>query len=595
MSGIMPEDNGRISESAILCARGLEGFGSGFLQSFHGRERDFLRLGHALEEFNARAAEVSREAANLAELTSGESVANASARLSSHLERLAGASESAAAGGEITNLDVIASLGVKLTEHMRDFTRLVKHLSMLGIATRIESARLGNQGLGFSTLADDVEKLAGKIAASSEKITKRSQMLASQCQVAGKSLVEMDQARKACSRSAMELLLADLDALDSLTQSSRKSSSEISDEASSMVQSISEAVLSMQFHDIIRQQLEHVAEAADEARIMALEGPQTEGGHNARDWRELSGWMLSVLVLQHSQLNNARTRFSEAMGALESSLSDIAVRVRNMASQAGSLASQEAGQGGVLGQIESEVRRIAQALRDYSILEKRMDSVMREVGGSIKDMTASVSEIEEVGSEIELIALNASVKAAHTGEEGKALGVLASAIQKLSVDARGQTDRIMELLATVDSSSLALAQTQGEQGGAFEAVVADLDNEVAGFRAMEEQAAQLAGRVQALASGLSDEIGRTVQTLEFRYGLITEMTQAESKLGDLCDGLRKVLPEGAETAESPKLREMLDRYTMEAERLVHENVLGISPGSSAEQDGGEFGGNVELF
>jgi methyl-accepting chemotaxis protein len=34
---------------------------------------------------------------------------------------------------------------------------------MLGISTRIESARLGDQGLGFSTLADDVEALAGKI------------------------------------------------------------------------------------------------------------------------------------------------------------------------------------------------------------------------------------------------------------------------------------------------------------------------------------------------------------------------------------------------------------------------------------------------
>ena len=34
---------------------------------------------------------------------------------------------------------------------------------MLGISTRIESARLGGDGRGFSTLADDVEKLAHAI------------------------------------------------------------------------------------------------------------------------------------------------------------------------------------------------------------------------------------------------------------------------------------------------------------------------------------------------------------------------------------------------------------------------------------------------
>ena len=597
MSGIMPAGDDRISESASLCARGLDGLGNGFLKSFHDRERDFLRLGKALDGFNSRALAVSREAAELTELTSGEAVVQAMARLSSLLERMGTVCGATSTGSEITGLDVIASVGSKLSENMRDFARLVKHLTMLGIATRIESARLGNQGLGFSTLADDVEKLAGKIVVSSEKILKRSQDLISQCREAGKNITEMDEARTSCSSSVLDKLQAELRALEGLTATSRQNAAEVSSLAEKTVANVSEAVHSMQFHDIIRQQLEHVAETTDEARTMAVEGPLTEGGHNAQTWEELAGWMESVLVLQRSQLGNAQSRFAEAMHTLESSLREIAGSVESMASRAGSLASQEVGQGSALGQIESEVRHVAQSLRDYSALERRMAKVMGEVGDSINDMSASVSEIEEVGAEIELIALNASVKAAHTGEEGKALGVLASAIQKLSVDARAQTNTIMELLGSVDSASLALAgmDTIGEENMVVEEVVADLDSEVANLKELEEQAVGSAKRVRDLAMDLSREIGETVDSLEFQHGLLEAMTVAEVKLQKLIEALQKVLPAGMGMSQSPKLREMLDRYTMDAERLVHENVLGITSESVGQEDEGEFGGNVELF
>lgn len=597
MSGTRPEDNVRIAESASLCAKGLDGLGDRFLKSFHGCEQDFLRLGKALDGFNTTAVAVSREASGLAELTGGDTVGSASAKLSSNLERLGRACENAAAGQDITNLDAIAEVGSRLTASIRDFTRLVKHLTMLGIATRIESARLGSHGLGFSTLADDVEKLAGKIASSSEVISKRALDLTSQCHEASLSLVDMDKAKKACSLSALDLLEADLNALDSLTKSSRQTAAEIAEEASGMVQSVSAAVLSMQFHDIIRQQLEHVAEAAQEAKAMAVDGPQTQGGHDARDWEELAGWMKSVLVLQHSQLGNAKDRFAEAMQSLGSSLHDIAARVQSMTTRAGSVANQESGQGGVLGQIESEVRGISQSLRDYSSLQQRMSKVMNEVGGSIKDMSASVSEIEEVGSEIELIALNASVKAAHTGEEGKALGVLASAVQKLSVDARGQTDTIMELLASVDASSLTLTDMneKGADNRVFEEAVTDLDNEVASLKSLGERSALSANQVQGLASQLSEEIENTVESLEFQQKLLSTMEEADAVLCDMVQELDAVLPAGASMSQSPKLREMLDRYTMDAERLVHEDALGITASACAEQEEGEFGGNVELF
>ncbi|TVM28184.1 methyl-accepting chemotaxis protein, partial [Oceanidesulfovibrio marinus] len=64
-----------------------------------------------------------------------------------------------------------------------------------------------------------------------------------------------------------------------------------------------------------------------------------------------------------------------------------------------------------------------------------------------------LEDIEEVGSEIELISLNASVKAAHTGEKGKALGVLASSIQQLSQQAGGRTESVKDIRGSIGEAS----------------------------------------------------------------------------------------------------------------------------------------------
>jgi len=598
MSGHLPDDGGRAQEAAENSAIELDGLCAGFLQSFHSCENDFLRLGESLHGFNATASDVSQRSAALAELTSGEAVSTATAKLSSQLELLVKSCDVSTIGREVDGLGAIAEVGARLSENMRDFTRLVKHLSMLGISTRIESARLGSQGLGFSTLADDVEKLAGKIHSSSERISSRAVDLTKQCLEASKSIQEMEQARCTYSHSAMELLEADLGALEKLREASRRTAGEISEEAASLVGSVSEAVLSMQFHDIIRQQLEHVAEATVEVGSMGRSGPGTPGGHEARDWDELTGWMRSVLALQHSQLGNARERFAQAMDSLETSLREISDRVRSMAAKAGSLGTSDTGQGGVLGQIEKEVLSIAQSLKDYAAMESRMSAVMGEVSGSIREMASSVSEIEEVGSEIELIALNASVRAAHTGEEGKALGVLASAVQKLSVDARTQTDRIAGLLASVDAGSLDVAAIAGASvdSNTFETAIAELDVEVANLKALDEHVSQAALALQKEASGLSGDIERTVSALDFKRNLLSSMTVAEERLQLQAEMLRAALPENHVESHSPRLREMLERYTMDAERLVHEDVLGIGPGQSTVQPGGgDYGDNVELF
>lgn len=587
-------------QAALSCAVMLRGLGDTFLKAFHATEKDFLRLGRELEDANAKAMSLADEAGALAALTSGDQVVHAAENLGVVLGKVITICDLESVPVDFQGLGKIARAGVELTGIMHDFSRLVKHLSMLGVSTRIESARLGGTGLGFSTLADDVETLASKIASSSSTIVARCSELTAQTLAAQESMKTMQSVREGCSLAIVDVLQKDLDALDSLIRASGNTARETSDMASNLCDSVSDAVLSLQFHDIVRQQLEHVAEHSEEVRKEVLDGLKESDNGDSRG--QIAPWLHSALLLQRSQLGDARVRFAEAMEKLEQSLSDISAQIEAISTRSGELAGSGDGKKGVLQVVEGGVAGVVESLKEFTGLGERMATVMTGVNASIEQMAASATEIEEVGSEIELIAINASIKAAHTGEEGKALGVLASAIQKLSLDAAAQTTRVMSLLAEVDGHSREMVQLSGRQieHDGLDQVFDDLHNEIASLKRLDDQVAKTAVAMRGRGRALAEEVAESIGSLSFQENLIGSMTAAEERLQNAVELMIPVLPPGGVNLESPRLKAMLDRYTMEAERLVHQNVLGQKPQAEAaarkeSSSIDDLGDNIELF
>ncbi|HIJ94804.1 MAG TPA: hypothetical protein HPP94_03490 [Desulfuromonadales bacterium] len=92
---------------------------------------------------------------------------------------------------------------------------------------------------------------------------------------------------------------------------------------------------------------------------------------------------------------------------------------------------------------------------------------MKKVAQTICDIAIFVTDIETIGSEIDLIALNAQIMAAHTGSEGAALCVLAEAIKRLSDEAIHQTDSVASILKKIHSATelLSVGADEKQHGG----------------------------------------------------------------------------------------------------------------------------------
>lgn len=583
------------------CRQALGGTEHGLSGVIKAREQDFLDLGEALYALQASCEDISRTAHGLVDCTSAQGMHAKLNALSEELQSLTDDKARAAGHQSLEEIDGVVRIVDELSDILSAFSKIVKHLSMLGIATRIESARLGADGRGFTTLADDVEKLAHQIVDHCAGIAGRIETLRGHVQSARQHNLSILTTQEQCHEVIGRQLGANIAALSDMAVCSAEVSRELSRSAGEIAADIGQAVRSMQSHDIVRQQIEHAEHALHETADMIDAEASDEA--EAATLQELVAFVADVLTLQTSQIGSADQHFTEAAESLRSSLTSLAGRIRSIGVAISGIAGDGVSET-PLSRLEAGVATVKSELGDFAGQGEALGNIMDSVVETISGMGGAIEAIEEVGAEIELIAINASIKAAHTGSAGAALGVLALAIQRLSADARDQTNAVARILGDIASASKGLQENAGRYNDQTEAwrVVDELDVVLAEtadaarhcqelFTALHQASVTWGGRAEELAHGIAfdREIGRSLAAI--RGALEGQISAA-----------RKLVPGGGK-GRSARLRQLYDRYTMEAERDVHEAAFGLSPKKTparrealaVAQQPAEFGDNVELF
>ncbi|MBU1001510.1 MAG: methyl-accepting chemotaxis protein [Proteobacteria bacterium] len=596
----------------------LRRLSGGLAELVSSREEEFLGLGSNLMEFTTRSRSLTQSASELTDLCSGDEVAANAAALSEELSSLSAICnpEDAAKGARALErvMTLVSSLGGQVVE----FGRIIKSLTMLGISTRIESARLGDQGLGFSTLADDVETLASKIVENSSSISIKSKSLGSLLESVDLRTKALTQEQGECSSGILSDIDSSLTALNKMMDRSRTGASHIAQRSEIVMANVAEVVSSLQFHDIVRQQVEHIEEALDEmvtqadeyargAQLPVEDREEQDGagaeaaGRTSREGREgiqdVVGWIADVSELQISQLDNASQRFASAVGGLRDGLAGISAAAGEIGAEVSRvLSAGESHDGGtVLDRVGRSTKAVLSAMEAFSDKSAEIAQLIGSVTGTVAEMTEFVSSIEEVGSEIELIALNASIKAAHTGEEGKALGVLAQAIQRLSVDARDRTQAVSSMLLEISQASaeLVLAADTKQQKVLIDQYAQRQRELMAVLAELSTRLSGAAREVLSLSSSLGTDMDKLVSSIRLDEQICPGLDDTRAALRRIADALRLLVPVSDDRGRPKRLKELLSRYTMEAERTVHESTFGGGGSRPAATHGGE--GELELF
>lgn len=589
----------------VLCAWGdrLAGLAARIEDVAGSSEGEFLRIGERLHDFYLRAEEIARLSTAVTGLVMGDEITGAidglrevTTHLSDYISHMDHEKEES-----VRTLGEISAFLVTIVQPLTGFRKMNKALRMLGTSTKIESARLGQGGAGFETLANDVSMLSVQVSEKSGSILEQKESAEVVIRSTVDRILTMEADQRAHVRRVLDKTSTDLTEVVGINATCSQAAALISSASAEVSRSIGEVVMSMQFHDIVRQQLEHVSEALDEL-VQRLRQGESSGE------RELVYETADVCELQAAQLANASDELSTAVRRIVENLRGVASREAHMSRDTRQMSGvvDQAGTTFFAG-MESGLVEVTRALTESVAANRQLCAAMERVASTVADISRFVGDIEDIGDEIELIALNAQVQAACTGADGAALGVLAEAIQHLSVDARQQTQVISTALRGISEVTGRLCVGIESETSNLDGEVARLSGELTGclarVRGVNEELISRLGRLDVMVQELNADIESVTAGITVHDLMAEAIRPVIAGMEELIGESRRLLPADTEANKAARLTELARRYTMHREREVHatvayapELVLAVGEASASVPAGdAELGDNIELF
>ena len=564
-----------------------------------GSESDFLKIGDQLANYLHGTRDLYDTSMLAATSISEQILQKGINPLSSLMNEFSGylTGSSMEIGNDINSLEDIYKNIVLIIDEQLGFSKIVKHLKMLGISTKIESVRIGSDEQGFYTLAENVDKLSSLISEKSKSISNKSIILNKTILLAIENLKKLSTQQTEHSDSILNHTTHSIGDLKSRYSQCSDKVLKISSGSKMIGQNVQNLVTSIQFHDITRQQMEHVKEVISE-QITMLEDSLT--GISSMDDDSILETVTYVCELQSAQLNSSADGFYSAVSEIVSNLKNIEYNIECIFAESCVLLSEKDKSGkSSLRSIQQGLASISQNLKENTEIGNNLTNSIINVVTIVDELSKNVEEIQSVGDEIEIIALNSRVKAARAGINGSALGVLSEAIQKLSIDSRNQSVGTTNLLKGISSSSEKLrASIQSFAEVERKNQISEIDNRI--FKlidstiTIEIEATNLVEKLQAIVSRLKKEINSAVENLNIHEFVKSISGEIIKDLAVITSGYSG--GDRSSASREAKTREFLNKYTMHSERNIHQSYT-TSGKVNNKTDGNSVGfdDNIELF
>ena len=560
-------------------------------------ERDFLAVGEKLIGFRLAARQIASEMAALTELISGEHGSHASQALTRILEHSRGMDARIEQSGQA--LLQVRDLSGRIRLGFAGLGNTVSVFRTLCTLTRIETSRLGSAGADFRDLAAEVRPLSESIQASGEGVLEASSRLDQGVQSAMRSGSEL---RERQLKELPALISGVIDSLHSFNERRQRaveSSARQAAQYGALCDAVDAVVKSVQFHDITRQQVEHVVQALQRLRS------ECEGGRGRLG--SLPPGSRAILALQSSQLSGAAGLFASSLERMEGNLESMAVRVQGMAEASRALMGISADDhDSFFLRMEGHFTAILQMLGTCTTAQAEMGSTAANLAGTIGGMRESVAEIRGIEIRIQRIATNATIRATHIGAPGEALNVIADVMQRLAHDSNTSTEDAAGALDAMSDAASRVAGGRGETASGADSgtndVIVEMRHAVGELHKSSESSFSRVNQIAGLGARLAGDVG-AVRAGFSAGALFAQMVdRARGELGRIGAQLGGGSWDGAEGAPAQQLESLAKHYTMQRERDVHEaaargSAIAVAPTevSKPALEDGDLGDNVELF
>ena len=561
-------------------------------------EADFLTIAENLQEYHTRALKMCEKSSEVVKIMAGEALSSATDGLNGILDELkAHLVESQGHFSQMSRVFKQHRMELsKISSNIESFRLHILNLNMLGFLTQVENAHIYNLNTGFSTLTDDVRKLSSMIKQKSSHISTVSDNVQSFVSLALSKISDFEKTQSESARITLEKAVANHHALSHKFKNASEAARLVEQVSKDIASSIGDIVISMQFHDITRQQLEHVKEVLDHlcAQIGKDDYTKLEQAAMVRD----------VLRLQHAQLRQSHEELANAVFKVIASLQNITKNVSDvlMETQDVAWASDIQGQSFMEG-IDSGITSVIVCIRVIAEEHAKLSETVNSASEMVSEMSVFVKDIESLGLNLQLIALNARIKAAHLGSEGAMLDTISGSIYELSKNAREDTKDLTRVLARLVDLSISfkddILHMQDKQSKTIGLMVGNLRDLIASLRKINDAVHAMLNDMKGLGESLLLDLQNTADEITVHEKVENILKKVLKIIEDTSESARLICPIGFETVALSLLSNLNRLYTTKSERDIHDQHIESGPEGAQESEktkaGDDHWENLELF
>ena len=320
----------------------------------------------------------------------------------------------------------------------------------------------------------------------------------------------------------------------------------------------------LQIGDITRQRIEHVQAGLRQLdETLEIDALPDEPRQRARAFtHRLLGAQLAATA---EDFHRDVSRIGANVAGMASDASEL-LRLRDVAygpsdgTETNFLKALEANVGQALGLVD-DVTRGEQAAEDVS----------RSAASAVRELTERIASIQNIRADVQMMALNTTLKCARIGETGKPLGVIAIELRQHALHLEKSAGHTVAALDGLFAAAEALGrrdadQAEGEGGVATAATVLGSAVSRIGKAGDGVEAALVAAAQQG--AGVVEMLNRAAGRFDFHNQIGSVLDKTAEELFDLA-GDDEIATDDIAPALRPLMARLAKEYTMAQERDVH--------------------------
>ncbi len=527
-------------------------------QVVQGTEDDFMSLGLELQKVQLQSSAQRQKIAAAMGLFQAKGEAGLLQQISAYVGQSQQDTAAAQATAAALCDDLVGMLKVmqQIDKDGHSLEKAGLFLHVIGINTGIECSRYSQIESTFKVVANDTINLAEQIRKATGFLLDKSQQAGNEQKSTLQEARKNIEALEGMAQSGKEATEVALSKVSELINYSISMVNEAEQMAQTITAEINKVVMGIQFHDNLRQRIEHVNDALQESAVLTADS----------DEEQVCTTFLS-LELQKAQLDTLVGELEQLYQKQSQALGTIIQEVSGLENQLARMADEQAGGRNA----ENPVAILLQGIGALEELNRDSLTLGEKISASALRATQIVAEMNDaiqttfaIANSVKINALNAIIKAAKFGRAGMALQVLAQGMVTTSKNTRG-------LVADFTAQIEQLRQLSRNEGYRLQQrPVSDFNSQQLQqvFQSFRSELQSSKDSCRALATSLTTQ----QKDLVFIARLKEAIAGYAEQLGQYSAGIEPQDQQLLDKLRANFGEQHASRYTMDEERAIHQQL-----------------------